>query len=72
MGWLSWDENNDSQRDGDPPCDGDQPGEGDFPRDADHQKICLATFHELAWPHFILLLSTKPLYKLTGTGRPED
>ena len=56
-------------RDCDCSRDGDNPGYGDHPRDCATPKIFLVTLQGVAWPQIMLLLSTKPLYKLTGTDR---
>ena len=56
-------------REWDCPRDGNNPSYGDYPGDCDTPEICLATLQDVAWPQIMLLLSTKPLYKLTGTDR---
>ena len=61
-----------SPRDCDCPRDGHSPCYGHHPGDYDTPEICVATLQDVAWPQIMLLLSNKPLYKLTGTDRQAD
>ena len=48
------------------------PRKGDHPKDGDTLRICLATFYNVARSCIMLALSTKPIYKLTGTDSQTD
>ena len=59
----------DRPRNGSSPSVGDHPREGDHPKDGDTLKMCLATFYYFTGPCIMLVLSTEPIYKLTGIDR---
>ena len=52
--------------------DADDPRECDHPKAGDTFRICQATFYDVARTGIMLVLSTKPFYKLTGTDRQAD
>ena len=52
--------------------DADDPRECDHPKAGDTFRICQATFYDVARTGIMLVLSTKPFYKLTGTDRQTD
>ena len=70
--WPSWDDDDDSPRDGNCTWDGDHPRDGDSLRGVDHYIIFQVMLYYLTQPNIMLVLSTKHLYKQTGTDRQTD